>query len=461
MSQLHSIDTPPRSHADGEVTTALASWVAALRHADIDADARRVASHCLLDWLGVALPGSREPAARMVRDEALAEGGHPQATLIGTAQRASALQAALVNGTASHALDFDDVHLQMPGHPTVAVMPAVVALAEREGASGEALLSAYVVGVEVAARVGRFVTEAHYARGWHATGTVGAIGAAAGCAHLLGLDAGATARAMGLAASQASGLKSMFGFMCKPLHAGRAASNGLYAASLAARGFTAREDVLECAQGFNAAFGGAADGSAALDGLGRGYAVRDVLFKYHAACYGTHAGIEALQGLRQAQGLDAAEVTRVDMLVPAANLAMCDIREPRTGLEAKFSMRHTAAMALAGVPTGSIAVYDEALCQRDDLRRLRECVQVQAGAQTLDAAAEVVVHLRDGRVHRARADVSLAEADLQRQERRLADKFATLVTPLLGAAAAQSIASQALGVDDATRIDALLAGCAR
>ncbi len=161
------------------------------------------------------------------------------------------LAAALVNGSASHALDFDDVNMAMPGHPSVAILPGLLALAEERGASGAEILAAFVAGYELQCRLGRTIAPGHYdGLGFHATATVGSFGAAAACAHLLGLDAAATATALGIAATQAAGLKSMFGTMCKPLHAGKAASNGLLAAKLASRGFTSRADALECAQGF-------------------------------------------------------------------------------------------------------------------------------------------------------------------------------------------------------------------
>ncbi len=246
--------TSERSRSTGEVvdglTGALARYSSGLRFGDIPADVRAVVKHCVLDWLGVTLAGSREDAGRIVREEALEQGGAPQATLIGDGSRISVGQAALVNGTTSHALDYDDVHFAFLGHPTVTVLPAVLALAERGAHSGRQLMTAFVAGVEVGSRVGQYVTEAHYARGHHATGTLGTFAAAAGSARILGLDAEACATALGIAATQAAALKSMFGTMCKPLHAGKAAANGQYAALLAKRGFSSRSDAIECSQGF-------------------------------------------------------------------------------------------------------------------------------------------------------------------------------------------------------------------
>mgnify|MGYP001602411076 CR=1 FL=1 len=237
------------------LTVELARRALAIRFADLPGEIRALARQCILDTLGTALAGADDALVRILTAELAEQGGNPVCGVIGSTLRLPALSAALLNGTMAHALDYDDVNLAMPGHPSVAVLPAVLALAEERGASGEALLAAFVAGYETACRVGLLVAPGHYdTLGFHATGTVGSFGAAAACAHLLGLSESQTVHALGIAATQAAGLKSMFGTMCKPLHAGRAAYNGLLAARLAARGFTARPDSLECAQGFAAAY---------------------------------------------------------------------------------------------------------------------------------------------------------------------------------------------------------------
>lgn len=289
MSKATSEQSPATKQSLDGVTRALANYSSGLRFDDIPAEVRTVVRHCLLDWLGVTLAGSREDAARIVREEAMEQGGAPQATLIGAGQRTSIGQAALVNGTASHALDYDDVHFAFLGHPTVTVVPALLAVAERDGRGGRDFLTAFVAGVEIGSRVGEYVTEAHYARGHHATGTLGAFSAAAGTARLLGLDAETSATALGIAATQAAALKSMFGTMCKPLHAGKAAANGQYAALLAKRGFSSRADAIECSQGFADTQSPVTETDGVLDGFGERFHTRNVLFKYHAACYGTHS----------------------------------------------------------------------------------------------------------------------------------------------------------------------------
>ena len=275
-----------------EITRDLAEFARRLTLADLDAELITVARHCILDWLGVTIAAVSEDVVEATRAQVLEDGGAAHATLLPTAHKVAAPQAALVNGIAGHALDFDDVLRPLRGHPTAPVLPAVLALAEKTNASGAALLAAFAGGIEVAARVGALLGDSHYEAGWHSTATVGTFGAAAGCAALLGLDGERSAHALGLAGIQAAGLKAGFGSMAKPYQVGKAAANGLTAAEMAMRGVTSRPDILECAQGVGATQTQSFDG-AALDGLGATWLACDVLFKYHAACYGTHAPIEA------------------------------------------------------------------------------------------------------------------------------------------------------------------------
>jgi len=437
-------------------TARIAGLAVALGRDQIPEPAAVVARQCLLDWLGVTLAGSRERTAAIVRDEALEQGGAPQASLVGGPGRLPVLQAALVNGTAGHALDYDDVHYAMPGHPTAPVAPAVLALAEREGSSGRDVLAAFVAGVEAECRIGRFVTAEHYEAGWHATATLGTFGAAAAAARLLGLDAAATATALGIAGTQAAGLKGLFGTMCKPLHAGKAAANGLHAALLAARGFTARSDVLECPQGFGAAQSPACD-AAALDGLEDHFFIRDVLFKYHAACYGTHSTIEAARSLVARQQVAPEDIQSIEIRIRPRYLKMCAIPSPRTGLEAKFSLAMTCAMALAGVSTAAPDRYDEALCAMPLLRALAERTTVTPTEELADATSEVIVSMRNGVVYRLRGDVSRAAEDLAEQGRRLREKFDALATPVLGTALAGELAGMVEQIESLADVRALMA----
>jgi 2-methylcitrate dehydratase PrpD len=443
-------------HARQGVTTRIATLASGLRFEDIPAPAATVARQCLLDWFGVALGGASDDTVRILRDEALEQGGTAQASLVGGPGKLSVLQAALINGTAGHALDYDDVHYAMPGHPTAPVAPAVLALAERDGCSGRDLLTAFVAGVETECRVGRYVTQEHYERGWHATATLGHFAAAAAAARLLGLDADVTATALGIAGTQAAGFKSMFGTMCKPMHAGKAAANGLHAALLAVRGFTARRDVLECAQGFGATQSPVCD-EAALDDLDGHFFTRDVLFKFHAACYGTHSTIEAARSLVESQQIRPEDISAVEIRIRPRYLKMCAIPRPATGLEAKFSLAMTSAMALTGVSTAAPERYDETLCATPALTRLVQRTTVTPSDEFDDATSEIIVSTGGGVVYRMRGDVSRPAEDLVQQSRRLREKFDALVTPVLGVTATAELADMLERIDELADVRALMA----
>jgi 2-methylcitrate dehydratase PrpD len=420
---------------------------------DLPPEVVAVGRHCLLDWLGCALAGSGEPLARLLRDELPTTG---PATVLGSGRGADARNAALANGAAGHALDFDDTHTLMPGHPTAPVLPAALAVAEVLGASGESLLAALVAGIEVECRAGSLLAPGHYGAGWHATGTVGTIGAAAAVAHLLGLGAGRTTHALAVAATQAAGLKASFGTMAKPLHAGKAASDGLLAARLAAGGFTGDPAVLEAPQGLAAAAGGGVPDPARLDRLDGHWLIRDTLFKYHAACYLAHASINAALALGDA--VDAPEIARVEVHVAPELLRVCDIAEPATGLEGKFSLRATAAMALLGDDTTDAAAYTDARMADHDLVALRDRVTVVPEAGRAATQATVVVTTHGGERLEADDDTGRPADDLDRQWDRLAAKFRALAGPVVGGAGAEALQQAVAGLAPARTIARAAAG---
>ncbi|MEM7422546.1 MAG: MmgE/PrpD family protein, partial [Pseudomonadota bacterium] len=341
-------------------TRDIARWVATTALASIDRVSLRWARHCLLDWIAVTIAGSRDPLVDILVAEAVADGATGVIPAVGRDETLPLSWAILVNGSASHALDYDDVNTAMHGHPTVAVLSAVLCAGAAGGRSLDDVLRAFVIGYEVCCLVGEMTGDGHYAKGWHATATIGTFGAAAGIAALDGLDAERTAHALGSAATSAAGLKSMFGTMSKPMHAGRAAQSGWLSARLAARGWLSRPDALECAQGFWATQ--ARDPAPQPVGThgNKPFQIRNNLFKYHAACYMTHSSIEACRDLRGKHGVDPARIATVRLRVSEGHLDICDIPDPDTGLEIKFSLRHTAAMALTGVDTAAIDNYSEA-----------------------------------------------------------------------------------------------------
>ena len=357
-----------------------------------------LARQCVLDYVACTLAGAKDALTGILLAEAQEQGGGPIATVIGHASRLPVLSAALVNGAASHALDFDDVNIAMTGHPSVVLLSALLPLAEERGSSGRDVLTAFVAGYELQCRLGRLLEPGHYnLLGFHATGTLGSFGAAAACAHLLGLDAEKYATALGIAGTQAAGLKSMFGTMCKPLHAGKAAYHGVLAARLAQRGFTSRGDVLECPQGFARTHSPDFNPADALAEPHGGFHIRNNLFKYHAACYMTHAPIEAARKLREQHGLTPDSIARIRLSLDETCDRICNIPTPRTGLEAKFSLRLTTAMALAGVNTGGLASYSEATAADPTLIALRDKVEFDFQNGRPNTIADLELVLTDGR----------------------------------------------------------------
>ncbi|HSF94962.1 MAG TPA: MmgE/PrpD family protein [Thermohalobaculum sp.] len=411
------------------------------------------ARHAILDWLGVTIAGAREPLAAMLREE-LAGGG--PCTLLGCGARANAHHAALINGAAGHALDYDDVSREMYGHPTAPVAPALLALAEVTGATGAAVLEALAVGIEVESAIGEMTRGGHYNLGFHATGTIGAFGAAAGCARLLRLDSDATARALGLAASMAAGLKVNFGTMAKPFHAGTAAANGLLAARLAARGFTASPDAIEAPQGFLATQGPDSVIEPVRPDAQAPWWVERTLFKYHAACYSTHATIEAVNHLRRTHGIGLDDMAAITLTVHPRHLKVCNIPEPETGLQMKFSLRQLAVAALDGLDTGALETFSAAnACDaRYAAARQRVTVETDPGRDRM--TARVAIALTDGRRVEAEADVGQPAADLNAQWDRLAAKFASVAAPVIGEVRAAEAITLVAGLDGAVGVAPLM-----
>ncbi|MDG1117165.1 MAG: MmgE/PrpD family protein [Flavimaricola sp.] len=344
----------------------------------------------VLDWAACGLAGRSEDVARLVHGLAIEDGGRAQATLFGGGQ-VPAPRAALVNGTTSHALDFDDTHFAHIGHPSVGILPAALAVAEAEGADMTAFLAAALVGVEASVRVGVWLGRGHYQTGFHQTATAGAFGATLAAARLMGLDQDQTVNALGLAATRASGLKSQFGTMGKPYNAGLAAETGVEAARLARVGMTSSTLGLSGDQGFGPTHHGAADLSGFAD-MGDTWLFPTVSHKFHACCHGLHAMLEALAGGSAAP----ANVVRIDVQTHPRWLTVCNIAEPATGLEAKFSYRLTAAMALSGVPTGAISSFVDATAARPDLVALRDRVHVTADSHLTEMQARVTLTLQGG-----------------------------------------------------------------
>lgn len=438
--------------ANAGLTRLLARTALDYHSASLPAEAMMVAKQCIVDWFAAALPGAREDCAMLLVDELESVGQGP-CTVIGRRCRLSAQDAALANGVASHALDFDDVNRTMQGHPTVAIFPAALAVSEAEGKSGRDLLVAYIAGYEIACIVSAQVAPSHYAMGFHATGTIGVIGAAVAAGLLLELDDTQMSHAIGLAATQSAGLKAMFGSMAKPLHAGKAAANGVFAARLAARGFTANPGTLEAAQGFISTL--SVEPARAPMFPPPGTEIVKTLFKYHAACYMTHSTIDCLAKLRDRADLSADAVAAVDIHVAPGHLSACNIPDPANGLEAKFSLRHAAALALHRRDSSALETFSDKGAVDPELVAMRQRVSVY-GDMPSGGAVRVTVQTHDGTRHEADHDTGVVEHDLLRQGERIDAKFMSLAAPVIGAGAARRLLSGISRLDQGAGLTDLL-----
>jgi len=443
------------------VTAELARRAAALAWRDLPEDLVERTKQCLIDWFAVTAAGAQEDLTDILVREAIEDGAKGPASLVGRREKVLPSSAALINGAASHALDYDDVNFAMGGHPTVTVVPALLALGEQIKASGRLFIESFVAGYETSGRIGRLVAPNHYARGFHVTGTVGSFSATAAAGRMLGLSEQQLAVAFGIAATQAAGLKSNFGTMCKPLHAGTASEHGLRAARLAAKGFTARGDSLECDQGFASSQSDNFNAESALGEAPAGWHLRNNLFKYHAACYMTHAPIECAKEIRLKNNFPPERVKKILLRLDGAAEKVCNIEHPKTGLEAKFSLRQTVAMALTGIDTAALGSYSSAVTQEPQIKALRDKTSIEFKSNWQHSLAEMAIQLDDGTMLEARHDSGVPWPDVGKQRRALETKFDSLVIPVLGASNAKRLRDTIDRIDTLTDVGDLARAATR
>lgn len=395
------------------------------------AAAQQVVRLSALDWIAVGRAGRDEPVSTIIRDMGLDEGGTGEASLFGSDQKLPARGAALINGTVSHALDYDDTHFAHIGHPSVAVFPAALAIGQRQGSRASDVIEAALVGMELSIRVGLWLGRSHYQAGFHQTATAGAFGAAAAAGRLLGIDATAMAHALGLVATRAAGLKAQFGTMGKPYNAGLAASAGTEAAILVSKGFEANPGALEGSFGYGATHHGECDLSA-LDGLGQDWLFEEVSHKFHACCHGLHAALEAARALDMA----APEIAQLTVATHPRWMSVCNQPRPMTGLGAKFSYSTVLAMCALGHDTARLDSYSDAICADARLQALRDLVVVRESDEISETEARLELLRRDGQRLSARHDLSDPMSLPLRQ-----DRVHAKATSLIGAEAVARVST--------------------
>jgi 2-methylcitrate dehydratase PrpD len=402
-----------------KLTVRVADFVVNTQFAQIPAETIELGKKSILDGLGLALSGSRAGTAPLIEQYVASLAcGSGSASGLGTALKLPVRFAALINGVAIHADDFDDTQLAtgkdrvygLLVHPTVPVLPAALATAEVDGKSGKDLLVAYQVGVEVECKIAEAISPRHYQDGFHSTGTCGVFGGAAACARLKGLDVVHTARAFGIAASQAGGLRENFGTMMKPFQAGHATESGVVAVDLAALGWTAAEQILEADRGFFHAAGGGYDPSVITEHLGKPWTFQDpgISIKPFPSGSLTHPGMTELMRLMRANSIHGADVAQVEVGTSHNLVSTLLHHHPTTGLQAKFSMEFCMAILLLDGKADQTK-YTDAVVNRPDvqdmIKRVRFYTDPDAEKAGYDKMTTILkITMKDGRIISGRAD---------------------------------------------------------
>ena len=413
-----------------QVTEKLARFAVETSYRSFPKPVVHQAKRCFLDLLGVALGGSRQPLTNILVKVGKDFGGKPQATVLGHGFKTSIMNAAFINGAMAHALDYDDTHVGSIGHPSAPVIPAVLAVAEWKGFSGKSALEAFILGYEVETRIGLGMGTKHYDRGWHSTSTFGRFGAAVAAGKLLGLSLEEMKQAMGLAGTQAGGLRLVFGTMTKPFHPGKSAFDGVLSAILAQRGFTCAPNIIEGKKGFVEALGEDSKLEPMVENLGRKYEVLNNTFKPHAACLLTHPTIDAIIDLRSKYNLQPEDVGEIQCDVAHFCLDSAGQVEPQTGLAGKFSTYYCAALALAEGAAGEDMFTDRKVLD-PKMVALRKKVKARINPEFKDTEARVTITTRDDKKYSAYVDRPKGDPRNPPTDQELENKFRSLAAFVL------------------------------
>jgi 2-methylcitrate dehydratase PrpD len=424
-----------RPGVDVSETETLASYVLDARFEDTPEDVRHEACRALVNYLGCALGGAPDVAMDIAIRALAPFSGPAEARILGRPERMDPLHASLMNGISSHVYDFDDTTPQNYMHPTSPLASAMFAYASVHAVSGRDFLHAFVLGFEVESRVGNAVYPAHYDAGWHITGTAGVFGAAAAIGKFLGLDTKHMVWALGLAATQAAGLREMFGSMGKPFHPGRSAQNGYTAAVLAREGFTAGEKSIEGARGFAVVQAGTFDLSKIGAGLGTDFNLRRNTYKPYPCGIVNHPTIDGCIQLHDEHQIGAGHVRAVRLRVAPLVLDLCNQKDLIRGLQGKFSVYHNASIGLVR-GRATLEEYSDEAVRDPELVRVRTATTATGDPSLSEDQAHIDVDLVDGRTVSLFVEKSLGNVNKPLSDRQLDDKFRAQAVRVLPAAQA-------------------------
>ena len=416
-----------------EVTRKLARYIVESRYADIPEKVRHEAARSFLNWVGCAVGASRHETVERALKALSGFSGPPQATVLGRGERLDIMQAALMNGITSHTFDFDDTHLKTVIHPSGPVASAILALAEYQPAAGADFLHAFILGVEVECRIGNAVYPSHYNVGWHITGTAGVFGAAAAAGKLLGLNEQQMVWALGIAATQSSGLREMFGTMCKPFHPGNAARNGLLAALLAQKNFTSSNQGIEAKCGFANVLSTEFRPEEITEGLGKTFEISLNTYKPFACGIVEHPAIDGCIQLRNEHQLKSGDIESIALKVHPLVLELTGKKSPQTGLEGKFSVYHSSAVAIIHGAAGE-EEYSDKMVRDPTVIALRDRVSAAAEPGVHEDQVRVTVKLKDGRTLEKYVEHTIGSLGKPMSDAALEAKFRSFANGILSQA---------------------------
>ena len=410
-----------------EITRTLAKFIVAHRYGGIPEKVRHEAARSFLNWVGCAVGASRHETVERALAALSEFSGPREATVLGRGDKLDIMLAALMNGTTSHTFDFDDTHLKTVIHPSGPVASAILALSERKPVKGADFLHAFILGVETECRIGNAVYPSHYDVGWHITATAGVFGAAAAAGRLLGLSEQQMVWALGIAATQSSGLREMFGTMVKPMHPGNAARNGLLAALLASKNFTSAEHGIEGRRGFANVLATERNYGEITEKLGETWEIALNTYKPFACGIVEHPAIDGCIQLRNEHKLKAEDIESIALMVHPLVLELTGKKTPQTGLESKFSVYHSSAVAIVHGAAGE-EQYSDAVVRDPGVIALRDRVTATVDRAMHEDQVQVSIKLKSGKTlekyieHAVGSlDRPMSDADLEAKFRGLAE----------------------------------------
>ncbi|MFC1914296.1 MmgE/PrpD family protein [Chloroflexota bacterium] len=446
------------------VTEGLSQFIVDTTYDRIPRKAVETAKWGILDCIGVTLAGSLTPEVSIIEEYLKETGGIQVATVVGRRLGTTAPQAALINGVSAHSLDYDGTNKTWRGHPSVVLLPLVLALGEKMGATGKEVILAYIIGFEIGAKISSGITD-HYDFGWHSTGTIGTMGGAAAASKLLGLDVDKVRATLGMAASMSSGSRQNFGTMTKPFHAGMAAHNGIVAALLVKKGYTAATNIIEAPMGFAKLMSGNGEinQEKMTQNLGNPFDITSAGFaiKPYPCCRFTHRCIDAILSLIKEYQIKADQVSKiVCKTTPAVKDVLIHPR-PKSGQEAKFSMQYCMAVALLDGKIGLEQFVDERV-NKPDVQSIISKVYYDHDGQPASinearmVPEEVLVRLQDGTEYRQAITTAKGEPDNPMKEEEITAKYRDCASQVLTSGNQERTLQLILGLESLDKISKLM-----